>query len=81
MMDEAEFWRLIDQTRETAGDDTDHQAAALRALFRDRPREDLEALARRCDDIPHPGDPAGADWDDDDLPARFPRLHARTSAR
>ena len=46
-MDEREFWHLIDQTREAAGGDTDHQSAELRAQFEDRPREDLEGFARR----------------------------------
>jgi len=46
-MDEREFWQLIDQTREAAGGDPDHQSAELRAQFEDRPREDLEGFARR----------------------------------
>lgn len=42
--------------------------------------EALEAVCGRSaqDDLPeHPADPAGKEWDEDDLPSLFPRLSAK----
>lgn len=46
MIDEREFWTLIDRSREAADGDVARQEQELRALLRDRPREDLEAFRR-----------------------------------
>src|SRR4051794_4458171 len=45
MMDDREFWRLIDESREAAGGNLDQHSRELRKLLAGRSREDLEAFA------------------------------------
>ena len=51
MMDEREFWRLIDRSREAANGDVERQSAELRALLEGRSREELEGFARRYETL------------------------------
>jgi hypothetical protein len=51
IMDEHEFWQLIDRSRDAAPDDVEQQSAELRALLADRPREDLEGFARTYETV------------------------------
>lgn len=49
MIDEREFWRLIDESREAGGRDAQRHGEELRAALIGRSRSDLEAFSRIFD--------------------------------